>query len=107
MQEPPIRKLGVFEIDTFFPKKDRIKLAMRLNGLVASPSFASWMEGPPLDIQSLLYEPDGRPNAAVLYLAHLSETERQFVVTLLLSKVVTWMRTQPGTSELRAIDLHG
>ena len=61
VQEPPIRKLGVFELDTFFPKKDRTKLAMRLNGLVASPSFASWLEGPPLDVQALLYEPDGRP----------------------------------------------
>jgi hypothetical protein len=103
VQEPPIRKLGVFELDTFFPKKDRTKLAMRLNGLVASPSFASWLEGPPLDIQSLLYEADGRPKASVLYLAHLSDTERQFVVTLLLSKVVTWMRTQAGTSDLRAM----
>ena len=103
VQEPPIRKLGVFELDTFFPKKERTKLAMRLNGLVASPSFASWLEGPPLDIHSLLYEADGRPKASVLYLAHLSDTERQFVVTLLLSKVVTWMRTQPGTSDLRAM----
>ncbi|MDF1595785.1 MAG: ATP-binding protein [Acidimicrobiia bacterium] len=103
VQEPPIRKLGVFDLDTFFPKKERTKLAMRLNGLVASPSFASWLEGPPLDVQTLLYEPDGRPKASVLYLAHLSDAERQFVVTLLLSKVVTWMRTQAGTSDLRAL----
>jgi len=103
VQEPPFRKLGVFELDTFFPKKDRTKLAMRLNGLVASPSFASWLEGPPLDVQSLLYESDGRPKASVLYLAHLSDPERQFVVTLLLSKVVTWMRQQAGTSDLRAL----
>ncbi len=103
VQEPPLRKLGVFDLDTFFPKKERTKLAMRLNGLVASPSFASWLEGPPLDVQSLLYEADGRPKASVLYLAHLSDTERQFVVTLLLSKVVTWMRTQAGTSDLRAM----
>ncbi len=103
VQDPPLRKLGVFELDTFFPAKDRTKLAMRLNGLVASPSFASWLEGPPLDIRSLLYTDDGRPRASVLYLSHLSESERQFVVTLLLSKVVTWMRTQAGTSDLRAL----
>ncbi len=103
VQDPPLRKLGVFDLDTFFPPKDRTKLAMRLNGLVASPSFASWLEGPPLDIQSLLYTTDGRPRAAVLYLSHLSESERQFVVTLLLSKVVTWMRKQAGTSDLRAL----
>ncbi len=103
VQTPPIRKLGVFELDTFFPPKDRTKLAMKLNGLVASPAFSSWTEGPPLDIQKLLYAPDGKPRASVLYLAHLSDTERQFVITLLLSKVVTWMRKQQGTSDLRAL----
>ncbi len=103
IQQPPIRKLGVFELDSFFPPKDRTKLAMRLNGLVASPSFASWMEGPPLDIGRMLYTEDGRPRASVVYLPHLGEQERQFIVTLLLSKVVTWMRSQPGTSDLRAL----
>jgi hypothetical protein len=97
-----IRKLGVFDIDTFFPPKDRMALAMQLNGLVASPSFQSWNTGAPLDVETLLY--DGkRPRAAIMYLAHLSDTERQFVVTLLLSKLVTWMRTQKGTSSLRAL----
>ncbi len=100
--KPPIRKLGVFELDTFFPEKDRTKLAMQLNGLMASPSFASWMQGEALDIQEMLYTSDGRPRAAVMYLPHLSDEERQFIVTLVLSKVVTWMRSQPGTSDLRA-----
>ncbi len=103
VQDPPIRKLGVFEVDTFFPPKDRTALAMRLNGLVASPSFSAWMEGPPVDIQSLLFTPDGKPRAAVVYLQHLGEQERQFIVTLLLSKMVTWLRRQPGTSDLRAL----
>lgn len=103
VQSPPIRKLGVFDLDTFFPPKDRMKLAMSLNGLVASPAFSSWTEGPPLDIASLLYSPDGKARASVMYLSHLSDAERQFVVTLLLSKVVTWMRTQQGTSDLRAL----
>ena len=101
--DPPIRKLGVFEVDTFFPANDRRELAMRLNALVASPTFASWTEGPPLDIQSMLYTPDGRPRASILYLAHLSEPERQFVVSLVLSKVITWMRAQSGTTDLRAL----
>lgn len=100
--DPPMRKLGVFEVDAFFPRKDRMALATRLNGVVASPSFAAWSKGPPIDIESLLWR-EGMPQAAIVYLAHLSETERQFVVTLLLSKVVTWMRTQPGTSSLRAL----
>ncbi|NND04055.1 MAG: DUF87 domain-containing protein [Acidimicrobiia bacterium] len=103
VQRPPIRKLGVFEVDSFFPEKDRMALAMKLNGLVASPSFASWMDGAPLDIGSMLWDADGKPQASVLYLAHLSEEERQFIVTLVLSKVVTWMRSQPGTGDLRAM----
>lgn len=103
VQQPPMRKLGVIELDTFFPPGDRVKLAMRLNGLAASPAFASWSEGPELDIQRLLYADSGKPRAAIVCLSHLSEEERQFVVTLLLSKMVTWMRAQPGTSDLRAL----
>jgi len=103
IHRPPIRRLGVFELDTFFPERDRMKLAMRLNGLVASPSFAEWMQGEPLDIGSLLRAPDGRPRASIFYLSHLSDRERMFVVARLLTKLTTWMRTQPGTSELRAL----
>jgi hypothetical protein len=100
--KPPFRKLGVFELDTFFPEKDRMALAMRLNGLLASPSFSSWLEGDPLDIEHMLHGP-GPTKAAIVYMAHLSETERQFMVTLLLSKMITWFRTQQGTSDLRAL----
>ncbi|MEX2422807.1 MAG: DUF87 domain-containing protein [Acidimicrobiia bacterium] len=100
--EPPVRKLGVFDVDEFFPRKDRTALAMKLNGLIASPSFASWIQGEPLDIDQILHG-DGRSRTAVVYLAHLSEDERQFVVTLILSKLVTWMRTQQGTGTLRAL----
>ena len=75
---------------------------MQLNGVVASPTFSSWLEGPPLDIQSMLYDGD-KPKAAVVYLAHLNDDERQFVVTLLLSKVVSWMRGLAGASDLRAL----
>ena len=103
IQQPPMRKLGVIDLDTFFPIGDRVKLAMRLNGLAASPSFASWSEGRDLDIQDLLYGTSGKTQAAIVSLSHLSDEERQFVVTLLLSKMVTWMRTQQGTSELRAL----
>lgn len=103
IQTPPIRKLGVFEIDTFFPPKDRMKLAMKINGLIASPSFSSWLEGDPIDMDELLYTSEGKPRAAVINIAHLSDTERQFIVTLLFSKLVTWMRKQQGSSELRAL----
>jgi hypothetical protein len=100
---PPIRKLGVFELDTFMPPKDRMALAVQLNALLASPSFAPWMCGVPLDIQRMLYDDAGKPRAAILSLAHLSEPERQFIVTLVMSRMVGWMRTQPGTSDLRVL----
>lgn len=107
IQDPPIRKLGVLEIDSFYPADERTKLALKLNGLLASPSFAAWAEGVPLDIGAMLSPqgPDGAggPACSVVYLAHLSDEERQFVVTLLLSKVVTWMRSQSGTPDLRAL----
>ena len=101
--QPPLHKVGVFELDRFFPERERDKLAMRLNGLIASPSFAPWLAGAPLDIQRMLFGDDGRPRAAIVYLPHLPEEQRMFAVTLLLSKVVTWMRQQPGTSALRAL----
>ncbi len=100
---PPIRKLGVFELDQFFPPDDRMALAMKLNGLLASPSFASWALGEPLDIQSMLFGTDGTPRCAVVTTAHLSDDERQFVTSLVLSKLVTWMRRQSGTTDLRAM----
>ena len=103
IQQPPMRKLGVIDLDTFFPMADRVKLALKINGLAASPSFASWSEGRDLNIQDLLYSPAGKAQAAIVSLSHLSDEERQFVVTLLLSKMVTWMRAQPGTTDLRAL----
>ena len=103
IQRPPIRKLGVFDVEAFFPADDRLDLAMKLNGLLASPGFGTWMDGAELDIPSLLWDADGKPQAAVMYLAHLSDEERQFVVTLILSKLITWMRAQPGSGDLRVL----
>lgn len=100
--KPPFRKLGVFDVDDFFPEKDRMALAISLNGLLASPSFSAWLEGVPLDIEEMLGG-DGPTRAAVVYLAHLTETERQFIVTLLLSRMITWFRGQSGTSSLRTL----
>ena len=101
--DPPVRKLGVFEVDTFFPPDDRRALALRLNALVASASFEAWTKGVPLDIESLLFTPEGKPRVSVVYLAHLSDAERQFVVSLVLAKFITWMRAQSGTTDLRAL----
>lgn len=102
-QTPPFDKLGAFPIDTFFPPKERMELAMVLNNILAAPAFEAWREGQPLDIQSLLFTDDGRPRHSIFYLAHLPDGERMFFVTLLLSAVETWMRTQSGSSSLRAL----
>jgi DNA helicase HerA-like ATPase len=103
VQRPPLRKLGVFDVDAFLAPDDRNELAIRLNTLAASPSFAAWGRGPALDPELLLRTPEGKPRAAVVYLAHLSDRERQLVVTLVLSRLLTWMHEQPGTGSLRAL----
>jgi hypothetical protein len=103
IQTPPFDKLGAFPVDKFFPPKDRLDLALQLNNILAAPSFELWRVGQPLDIPSLLYAPDGRPRHSVFYLAHLADSERMFFVTLLLSAVETWMRTQAGATSLRAL----
>jgi hypothetical protein len=103
VQQPPIRKLGVLELDVFFPPNDRLAFAMKLNGLLASPSFAAWLTGDPIDIQSMLFTAEGKARCAIVTTAHLSDDQRQSVTSLVLSKLVTWMRRQSGTSDLRAL----
>jgi hypothetical protein len=103
VQQPPFDKLGVFELDAFFPVKDRFALAMSLNNLIASPSFAVWMAGDPLDIGDLLRDRSGKPRHSIFYIAHLSDAERMFFVTILLEQLIGWMRAQAGTTSLRAL----
>jgi hypothetical protein len=103
VQNPPFTKLGVFEVDKFFPEKDRFGLAMQLNNILAAPAFQVWLEGQALDIPSLLYTPEGKARHSIFYIAHLPDTERMFFVTLLFSVVEAWMRSQPGTPSLRAL----
>jgi hypothetical protein len=103
VQKPAFDKLGAFDLETFFPAKDRLKLAMQLNNLIASPGFTTWMSGEPLDAQRLLFTPEGKPRLSVISIAHLNDAERMFIVTLVLNEVIAWMRNQSGTSSLRAI----
>lgn len=102
-QTPPFDKLGAFPVDTFFPAKDRMELAMILNNILAAPAFEAWREGQSLDVNALLYTKEGKPRHSIFYLAHLSDAERMFFVTLLFSAVETWMRTQSGATSLRAL----
>ncbi len=103
VQKPAFDKLGAFDLETFFPAKERLKLAMGINSLIASPGFATWMSGEPLDAQRLLFTADGKPRISIISIAHLNDAERMFIVTLVLNEVIAWMRAQSGTSSLRAI----
>ena len=103
IQKPGVEHIGVLDLETFYPAKERLALAMSLNNLVAAPGFAAWMQGEPLDIQRLLFTDSGKPRIAIISIAHLSDAERMFVVTLILGEIVAWMRRQSGTSSLRAL----
>jgi hypothetical protein len=103
LQSPPFERVGVLDLESFFPARERFELALALNNLLASPAFAAWSEGAPLDVARLLHTPEGRPRISILSIAHLSEAERMFFVTILLNEVVAWMRAQPGTQSLRAL----
>ncbi len=103
IQTPPITKVGVMTLDSFFPEKDRFKLAMQLNNLLAAPGFEAWMEGEPLNAKKLLYTAEGKPRISVLSIAHLDDAQRMFFVSMLLNELIAWMRAQQGTSSLRAI----
>jgi hypothetical protein len=103
IQTPPVTRIGVLDLDSFFPAKDRFGLAMAINNLLAAPGFDAWLQGEPLDIQSLLHTREGKPRVAIFSIAHLNDAERMFFVSLLLNQVVGWMRTLPGTTSLRAL----
>jgi hypothetical protein len=103
IQTPPMAKVGVLDVESFFPSKERFGLATQLNNLLAAPGFAAWMEGEALDIGQMLYGPSGKPRMAIFSIAHLSDTERMFFVSLLLNQTLGWVRAQSGTTSLRAI----
>ncbi|HPQ69795.1 MAG TPA: DUF853 family protein [bacterium] len=103
VQDPPMKRLGVFAVDAFFPPDRRVELALKLNGLLASPAFALWRQGAPLNIDALLWDEQKRPRCCVLYLAHLNENERMFVIALVASRLVAWMKRQAGSENLRAL----
>jgi hypothetical protein len=103
IQSPPFERVGVLDVEAFFPSRERFDLAMRLNNLLAAPGASVWMEGEPLDVGTLLHGASGRPRLAIISIAHLSDAERMFFVTLLLNEVLAWIRAQPGTSSLRAL----
>lgn len=103
IQKPSFDRVGFLDLENFFPSKDRFAFAMSLNNLIASPGFQAWMEGESLDIQRLLFTPEGKPRLTIISIAHLPDSERMFFVTILLNEMIAWMRGQTGTSSLRAV----
>ena len=103
IQKPSFDKVGVIDLASFMPEKTRQTLALKFNNLLASPGFATWLEGPPLDIAAMLHTPAGKPRISIFSIAHLGDSERMFFVSLLLNQMLGWMRSQNGTTSLRAI----
>lgn len=103
VQKPPLSRIGVLDLESFYPAAARQALALRLNNLLAAPGFDSWLQGDPLEADRLLFAPNGRPRVAVMNIAHLDDAQRMFFVTLLLAELIGWMRRQSGTPSLRAI----
>ncbi len=103
IQAPPVARIGVFDLESFFPSKERFALAMKLNNLLAAPGFSAWLEGDPLDIDRMYYTAEGKPRVSIFSIAHLNDTERMFFVSLLLNQLLGWMRSQSGTTSLRTL----
>ncbi len=103
IQAPPFSQVGVMNLESFYPSKDRFSLSTQLNNLLASPSFAGWLQGEPLDISSLLHTSAGKPKMSIFSIAHLGDNERMFFVSLLLNQILSWTRSQTGTTSLRAL----
>ena len=103
VQRPPFQKIGILDLESFFPEKERFALSLAINGVLAAPGFEQWLEGEPLDIAAFLRTPEGKPRVSIFSIAHLGDAERMFFVSLLLNQVLAWTRAQTGTSSLRAI----
>ena len=103
IQRPSFDSIGVLDLETFFPARDRQELALRFNSVLAAPGFDTWSAGEPLDAASLLFTPAGKPRIAIISVAHLDDTQRMLVVSMVLNAVLRWTRRQSGTSSLRAV----
>ena len=103
VQSPPLTRVGVLDLESFYPAPDRFALAMQLNNLLAAPGFETWLQGEAIDLDRLLYTSSGKPRVCIFSIAHLGDAERMFFVSLLLNEVLGWVRAQSGTTSLRAL----
>ncbi len=100
---PTFKKIGVLPLESFYPQSERFKLASKFNSVIASPAFMGWLSGESLDIDKLLFTSDGKAKVSIFSIAHLNDSQKMFFVTLLLNKVIAWMRRQSGSNRLRAL----
>jgi hypothetical protein len=103
IQRPSFDSIGVLDLETFFPARERQDLALRFNSVLAAPGFEAWSAGDPLDAAALLFTPMGKPRIAIISVAHLDDEQRMLVVSLVLNAMLRWTRRQSGTSSLRAL----
>jgi len=103
IQTPPVARIGVFDLESFFPSKDRFAFAMKLNNLLAAPGFSAWLQGEPLSIDRMFFTAAVKPRVSIFSIAHLNDAERMFFVSLLLTQLLGWMRAQSGTTSLRTL----
>ena len=97
LQEPPIDRVGALSVDEFLPPRERAELAKDLNALIASPTFATWQKGAPLDVGAWMTGVPGDPRtpATILSVAHLEDEERMLVLSLVLEQALAWVRGEP------------
>ena len=100
---PPFNRVGVMDLETFFPSRDRQDLALRFNSVLATPGFDVWMAGERLDVGRMLFTSDGRPRIAIVSIAHLDDAQRMMTVSLVLNAALEWTRRQSGSASLRAL----
>jgi hypothetical protein len=80
---PPFDRIGVMDLESFYPAKDRQELALRFNSVLATPGFDVWI--------------------AIVSVAHLDDAQRMMAVSLILNAALDWTRRQSGTPSLRAL----
>jgi len=105
LQAPPIERVGALSVDEFLAPKERASLATELNALIASPTFASWRKGAPLDVGAWMSRDDDRVPITIVSVAHLEDEERMLVLGLVLEQTLAWVRGLSGTTDLRALVL--
>ncbi len=101
--EPPFDSIGALTVEQYMSEKSRASLAADLNTLIASSSLARWRAGQDLDVGRWMQPVDEKTPATIVSVAHLDESERALALGVVLEETLAWVRSQSGTSRLRAL----